>query len=50
MIKADRDLDIYKLDMSQIDPGVETMCLVAHASNDESNFGIDGSNIQTSET
>ncbi|KAK1411713.1 hypothetical protein QVD17_38273 [Tagetes erecta] len=36
VVKAPRDRDIYKLDMSQIDAETETTCLIAHASNDES--------------
>ena len=36
VIKAARDCDIYKLDMSQVDPDAETTCLIARASNDES--------------
>ncbi|KAK1429900.1 hypothetical protein QVD17_12228 [Tagetes erecta] len=36
VVKAPRDRDVYKLDMSQIDAETETTCLIAHASNDES--------------
>ncbi|KAK1415024.1 hypothetical protein QVD17_30793 [Tagetes erecta] len=36
VVKAPRDRDVYKLDMSQIDADTETTCLIAHASNDES--------------
>ncbi|KAK1424393.1 hypothetical protein QVD17_19722 [Tagetes erecta] len=35
VVKAPRDRDVYKLDMSQIDVETETSCLIAHASNDE---------------
>jgi len=36
VIKAPRDRDVYKLDMSQVDAETETTCLIAQASNDES--------------
>jgi len=36
VIKAPRDRDVYKLDMSQVDAETETICLIAQASNDES--------------
>ncbi|KAK1429792.1 hypothetical protein QVD17_12023 [Tagetes erecta] len=36
VVKAPRDQDVYKLNMSQIDAETETTCLIAHASNDES--------------
>ncbi|KAK1431920.1 hypothetical protein QVD17_08717 [Tagetes erecta] len=36
VVKAPRDRDVYKLDMSQIDAETESTCLIAHASNDES--------------
>ncbi|KAK1441042.1 hypothetical protein QVD17_06878 [Tagetes erecta] len=36
VVKAPRDRDVYKLYMSQIDAETETTCLIAHASNDES--------------
>ncbi|KAK1431882.1 hypothetical protein QVD17_08648 [Tagetes erecta] len=36
VVKAPRDRDVYKLDMSQIDAETETTCLIAHDSNDES--------------
>ncbi|KAK1429938.1 hypothetical protein QVD17_12293 [Tagetes erecta] len=36
VVKAPRDRDVYKLDISQIDAETETTCLIAHASNDES--------------
>ncbi|KAK1424228.1 hypothetical protein QVD17_19549 [Tagetes erecta] len=36
VVKAPRDRDVYKLDMSQIDAETENTWLIAHASNDES--------------
>ncbi|KAK1419416.1 hypothetical protein QVD17_28583 [Tagetes erecta] len=36
VIKAECDRDVYKIDMSQVDPNAETTCFIAHASNDES--------------
>ncbi|KAK1428048.1 hypothetical protein QVD17_16875 [Tagetes erecta] len=36
VIKAPRDLDVYKLDISKVDSETETTCLIGHASNDES--------------
>ncbi|KAK1415075.1 hypothetical protein QVD17_30845 [Tagetes erecta] len=38
VVKAPRDRDVYKLDMSQIDAETETTCLIAHASNNESHL------------